>query len=128
MYTLGEAARAVGKSKPTIARATKAGRFSAGRTDDGSYAIDSAELARVYPVTVTGNGHLKQSVPGFDTGDAARHLERLLLEREETIRDRRARLDSRESERRKLTAMLTAQRPAAPATVWGRFLAWRRWR
>jgi hypothetical protein len=51
MYTLGAAARAVGKSKATISRAIKAGRLSADRSDDGGYAIDPAELHRVYPAT-----------------------------------------------------------------------------
>jgi excisionase family DNA binding protein len=48
MLTLGEAARLCGVPKSTISRAIKSGRLSAGRTDDGSYAIDPAELSRVY--------------------------------------------------------------------------------
>jgi hypothetical protein len=51
VYTLGEAARASGKSKSTIAKAVKSGRVSAVRGDDGSYQIDPAELHRVYPLT-----------------------------------------------------------------------------
>ena len=46
--TLGEAARSTGLSKTTLARAIKAGRLSATRTEMGSYEIDSAELSRVY--------------------------------------------------------------------------------
>jgi excisionase family DNA binding protein len=49
MLTLGEAARLTGLGKTTLARAIKAGRLSATRTDAGSYEIDPAELARVYP-------------------------------------------------------------------------------
>ena len=48
-YTLGMAARATGFSKSTIYRAIKAGRVSAGRTDTGDWAIDPAELHRVFP-------------------------------------------------------------------------------
>jgi hypothetical protein len=48
MLTLGEAARACGIPKSTISRAIKSGRLSAGRDDKGSYAIDPAELFRVY--------------------------------------------------------------------------------
>jgi excisionase family DNA binding protein len=48
-YTLGTAARATGVSKSTIYRAIKAGRISASRTDSGDYAIDPAELHRVFP-------------------------------------------------------------------------------
>ena len=49
MMSLREAATAAGVSKSTIQRAIKAGRLSASRTDDGGYAIDPAELSRVYP-------------------------------------------------------------------------------
>ena len=49
--TLGQAARMAGKGKTTLTRAIKAGKLSASRRDDGSYAIDPAELARVYDVT-----------------------------------------------------------------------------
>ena len=45
--SLGEAARLTGLGKTTLARAIKAGRLSATRTDIGSYQIDP--LARVYP-------------------------------------------------------------------------------
>ena len=47
--TLGEAARLTGLGKTTLARAIKAGRLSATRTEMGSYEIDPAELSRVYP-------------------------------------------------------------------------------
>ena len=49
MFSLAQAAKAAGKSRPTIARAIQAGRLSATKNDDGSYAIDPAELARVFP-------------------------------------------------------------------------------
>ncbi len=47
--SLGQAAVAVGRSKPTLQRAIKNGRLSAGRNEDGSYHIDESELARIYP-------------------------------------------------------------------------------
>ncbi len=47
--SLREAADEAAVSKSTILRAIRAGRLSAGRTDDGGYAIDPAELFRVYP-------------------------------------------------------------------------------
>lgn len=52
-YTLGEAAKAVGKSKATISKAIKSGKISAVRQDDGSFSIDPSELHRVYPPTPT---------------------------------------------------------------------------
>jgi hypothetical protein len=48
-YTLGDAARATGAAKSTIFRAIKAGRLSATRTDVGQWAIEPAELFRVFP-------------------------------------------------------------------------------
>lgn len=53
MLSLREAATAAGVSKSTIQRAIKSGRLSATRTDDGGYAIDPAELHRVYPARNT---------------------------------------------------------------------------
>lgn len=48
-YTLGEAAKATGKSKPTIQEQIKKGRISAVKDDLGRYQIDPAELHRLYP-------------------------------------------------------------------------------
>lgn len=50
MYTLGEAAKATGKSKATISKAIKSGRISAKKEETGAFAIDPSELHRVYPV------------------------------------------------------------------------------
>ncbi len=46
--SLRDAAEQAGTSKSTIWRAIKAGRLSAPRTDDGGFAIDPAELFRVF--------------------------------------------------------------------------------
>jgi excisionase family DNA binding protein len=46
--SLREAAEQAGTSKSTIWRAIKSGRLSAARTDDGGFAIDPAELCRVF--------------------------------------------------------------------------------
>lgn len=48
-YTLGQAAKATGKSKSTLQAAIKKGRISAIQDDLGQYQIDPAELHRVYP-------------------------------------------------------------------------------
>ena len=133
MYTLGEAARASGKSKPTIAKAIKTGRVSAIRQPDGSYQIDPAELHRVYPMTGKPAGNGLQSDTGATELGLPGELEKwraLALEREETIRDLRARLDAEAEERRRLMTLLThrstasvpAVQPAAPRVSW-----WRRW-
>jgi len=48
-FSLRQAAQQAGTSKSTILRAVQSGRLSASRTDDGGYAIEPAELFRVYP-------------------------------------------------------------------------------
>lgn len=48
-YTLGQAAKATGLSKPTISEAIKKGRISARKNESGVFEIDPAELHRVYP-------------------------------------------------------------------------------
>ena len=47
--SLREAAEQAGTNKSTVFRASKSGRMSAARTDDGGFAIDPAELFRVFP-------------------------------------------------------------------------------
>ena len=46
--SLSQAAKEVGKSKPTISKAIKTGRLSANKVGNG-YEIDPSELFRVYP-------------------------------------------------------------------------------
>ena len=116
-YTLGTAAKATGKSKPTIQRAIKSGRISAKKNDKGNYVIDPAELHRVYPpVSRNGNdnGTLKQNVTPNNNTVLQREIELLreqLGRERETISDLRRRLDAESEERRRLTMMITDQRP-----------------
>jgi hypothetical protein len=137
-YTLGQAARAAGVSKTTLHRAIKSGRISAARDDAGGYAIDPAELHRVFPPTVPGNGHAAPGVERTVTaeltpGTAAleRELELVRAERDRErgqllgqIADLQRRLDLAEQERRdkdrRLTALLTDGR------VPPRWLGWLR--
>lgn len=120
-YTLGEAAKATGKSKPTIQRAIKNGSISAMRKDDGSYSIDPAELHRVYaPVTpLAGNdtGDMKQLVTPSETPVLQAQLAGLRGELEQVKGERdhlRRRLDTEADERRRLTMLLTDQRQQQP--------------
>jgi excisionase family DNA binding protein len=123
-YTLGEAAKHTGLSKPTIQRAIKNGRLSATRNENGSYSIDPAELERVYgplPVTSNDNGTMKQDETPNDIVALHHELEILREERERErnqftsqIDDLRRRLDVEGEERRKLTALLTDQRKPEP--------------
>ena len=83
-YTLGMAARATGLSKSTIHRAIKDGRISATRTDAWSFAIDPAELHRVFPpaqdATRSDNGSVTQDATLSERGKVA--LRQVLLEAE----------------------------------------------
>ena len=45
-YSLGAAAKASGKSKATISKATKSGRLSVLKDETGVYQIEPSELSR----------------------------------------------------------------------------------
>ena len=63
-YTLGQAAKAVGMSKGTIAFSIKKGRISAQKDEFGQWSIDPAELHRVYPpCTGAENDKLNDAAP-----------------------------------------------------------------
>lgn len=125
-YTLGQAAKATGISKPTLSRAIKSGKLSGQKQPDGSFLIDPAELHRVYlPVTATGNDNwnVEQSETPSNPKVLQAQLEVLREERERerrqlqaTIDDLRHRLDEEAAERRqsageirRLTLLLTDQ-------------------
>jgi hypothetical protein len=127
-YTLGQAARACGRSKSALSRDVKAGKLSAIRNDDGSLAIEASELFRVYEPVSHGNrpsnGKWDESQPrtalagtGFEHREIVLLRERMAADAE-TIRDLRHRLDREAEERRQLIAILTDQR----RRPW-----WRRW-
>ena len=138
MYTLAQAAKAIGKSKSTVLRAVKAGKISSDKDAHGQYQIAPSELHRVYPAAlgdaveanvnrVTDDPRTTQKSAG-DAAVIALKLvaaekerdaaQNLAAERERTIDDLRSRLDTEGEERRKLTAMLTDQRPKG---FWARF-------
>lgn len=48
LYTLAEAAKAVGRTKPAILHAIKKGTISAQKNDIGQWEVDPSELFRVY--------------------------------------------------------------------------------
>ncbi len=65
-YTLGQAAKATGKTKTTIQVAIKNGRLSASKDDLGRYQIDPAELHRVYPLVANEPSGLNEASPQKD--------------------------------------------------------------
>ena len=111
-HTLGTAAHAAGVSKSTLRRAIEKGRLSATRHEDGSYEIDPAELARVFPRHSADTTEMARYNTASDTGGLQREVALL----REVVEDLRRRLDASEEERRqaqaRLTALLTDQRPA----------------
>jgi excisionase family DNA binding protein len=128
VYTLSAAAKAVGLGKSTLHRAIKSGRLSATRLDDGSYRIDPAELARVFPPEPHGPSPWDTTARDETLGNPPVPSEALLslkvtmleaaLERErdslanerETTADLRRRLDRAEER----VQALTYQAPSGP--------------
>jgi excisionase family DNA binding protein len=131
MYTLKEAAEAVGMTKPAIFKAIKKGTISATKDGRGQWLIDPAELHRVYKPVNHGENQSMSSLRQETAENAhglRQEVERLREERErerqqlqETITDLRRRLDQSETERRetqgKLTALLTHQPEPMPEAV-----------
>ena len=67
MYTLGEAAKATGKSKAAIGQAIHKGRISAEKDENGRWRIEPSELHRVYPVATQTDGKEPESKAGDAT-------------------------------------------------------------
>ena len=119
-YTLGEAAKATGKSKTTLHRAIKSGKISATRQDDNSYSIDPSELHRVFPPATL--EHAPEQLRRNDTeqqGGATETL-RLQLETTEKERERERQLmqetiadlrEDRDRWRQQATSLLEDKRP-----------------
>lgn len=97
--SLGQAAKLAGVGKTTISRAISSGRLSAQRNDDGGYAIDPAELGRVYELDAARLE--KGPAADNDDGDGDGRAER-----DETLAERL----ERENEIRLLTAQIEALR------------------
>lgn len=91
-YSLSEAAKAVGRTKPALLNAIQKGRISAKKNDLGQWEIDPSELHRVYrPVSQ-------------ETRDAERSLPELIEEKEAKIKELRTRLEAAEELKREVQA------------------------
>ena len=125
-YTLGDAAKATGKSKTTLHRAIKSGRISALKAEDGSYSIDPAELHRVFPAVTAGTPlgllpkndeeRLSNTLSALriqlEMHEKERERERALLQ--ETIADLR---EDRDKWRQQATSLLTDLRSEPPDPI-----------
>lgn len=134
-YTLGNAAKATGKSKTTLHRAIKSGRISASKAEDGSYSIEPAELHRVFPaVTVevpqalfprNDEEQLSNTLAVLRTQleyqEKERDRERALLQ--ETIADLR---EDRDKWRQQATNLLADQRSEPLAQNRRRWWPWKK--
>jgi len=136
-YTVAEAAKAIGKSKPTILRAIRRGQISAARDDAGAFRIEVAELHRVFPLPSTDAGHdpANDAMRRDDLCQRLAVAEARLTEtqdavrtRDGTIADLRRRLDIADEERRRLTMVLADLRSAPPAAPALARRSWWRWR
>lgn len=125
-YSLGEAAKAVGKAKSTILRSIKNGRISASKGDDGAYRIDPSELHRVFDAPVAHpllsndeephTEHPKHLKVQLELVEKERERERNQMQA--TIDDLRERLDRSED---RITALLTDHRDPEPRRRWWQF-------
>ena len=124
-FTLGQAAKATGRSKAGILDAIKGGRLSATRDDKNQWQIDPAELHRVYPLLVQPNVKSEQEQTPLNANGVIHFeekigfLERIIGNLESERDDLRRRLDKETEERReaqtKLTALLTHQPKTEPS-------------
>ena len=124
-YTLGEAAKATGKSKPTISRAIKSGKISAPKGEDGSYSIEPAELHRVFPPLPSASndtGTVKQSeTPSTDAllQQEIEHLRAMINQKDDQLGDLKEDRDHWRGQAQKVTALIE-DHTAKPKGIWSR--------
>ncbi len=115
VYTLGEAAKATGKSKATISKAIKSGRISARKDETGTFHIDPSELHRVYSPTVSFEHKETPSLTPVEASfdGTIRELQARLDAAHERLADKEAVIsdlrDDRDRWRQQATALLTNQ-------------------
>ncbi len=116
-YTLGEAAKATGKSKATISKAIKNGRISARKDETGTFRIDPSELHRVYPSTVSSELYEtpENTTVRPDIDGAIRELQARLEAAHERLTDKETVIadlkEDRDRWRQQATALLSDNRP-----------------
>ena len=140
--SVSDAAKAAGIGRSTINKHIAEGKISKGKDESGRVYVDVSELVRAYPTMdmnrlsetvseiVSDGQHETLEKATLDTDlqlEVVALRERLeaanqRLEREtklllETVDDLRRRLDAEAEERRRLTMMLTDQRPKQPEAM-----------
>lgn len=117
VYTLGEAAKATGKSKATISKAIKSGRISASKDDTGAFRIDPSELHRIYPPIPKGEQEETPKETPENTSESGdfKALQARLEAAQERLADKEAVIadlrEDRDKWRQQATALLEDKRP-----------------
>lgn len=116
-YSLGEAARATGRNKTTISRAIQSGKLSATRNPDGSYTIDPAELARVFPFDPATDGATVEAQRSAtpDATVTVAVLEERVAQLEQRLVEVETQRDQWHDQAERLTRLLMAPQPEPPA-------------
>ncbi|QBR70381.1 recombinase [Beijerinckiaceae bacterium] len=129
MYTIGQAAKATGKSKSTISAYVKKGAIAAKRNEDSSYSIDPADLHSVFPPvgTVSSSSDPQSSDPdgtnlilqNLSLRSEIKLLREQLLQKDSVIASLRQSLAEVEEQRKLALSMINWQQrepepPPAP--------------
>jgi hypothetical protein len=94
-YSLVTGAAACGVNRTTILRAIKAGKISAERDAQGAWAIQPAELHRVFPAVAVGSAPVQTHSPDAEVA----LLRTMLEEMRATVTDLRRREDDLKADR-----------------------------
>ena len=114
VYTLGEAAKACGKSKATISKAIKNGKISAKRNDNNSFSIEPVELHRVYPsVSVTVDSERSETLEKTDEHDE-------LVQLRERVEQMQMRIDEKDQRISQLSSLLEAPKSTKRFWPWSK--------
>lgn len=104
-YTLGEAAKASGKSKSTISKSIKNGVISANRLENGRFEIDASELFRVY-IKRSETPEVERMRTSSETLEIAVKMARIEERLESSERRNKELEDDRDRWRQQATALL----------------------
>lgn len=126
-FSASQAAKAVGKSIPTITRAIKSGKLSASPREGGGYIIDASELFRVWPAISNETGETLTKLGGESAGEI-RALEREIELLREMMAKTEADRDNWKEQAARVTALLEDQRSKVEENrrprkgLWGKVL------
>ena len=118
-YTLGQAAKATGRSKTAIAQAIAENRISAAKDDHGRWQIEPSELHRVYPPRRQARTE-KEQFPDTDLTAEMERLKATVEGLERLCRQIEGERDSLREQNVRLTALLPPPQPSPAKRSWSR--------